>query len=314
MERSLETSMKINKGRGALTSRYLVALLAPALIAGVMQVTWPFFQRTPVAPYLLAIMFCGWYGGPGPGFLSLLVSVLLIDFLFIESYLGLWPRQRADAIRLAVLVTAGISSNMISRWTDREKRRAKANLDLVRLAEAAQRESEANYRLLFEGNPLPMWVYDQETLAFIAVNKSAIDHYGYSREEFLAMTIKDIQTPESFTSPLEISETPNGLAGGTWRHLKKNGSVIEVEITLHSIEFSGKPARLVLANDITDRKRMEDAIQESEESLTRAQQIAHIGNWEWDLLTGKVRWSDEMYRIYGISRKEFAETFDSADS
>jgi len=201
---------------------------------------------------------------------------------------------------------------MISRWTDREKRRAKANLDLVRLAEAAQRESEANYRLLFEGNPLPMWVYDQETLAFIAVNKSAIDHYGYSREEFLAMTIKDIQTPESFTSPLEISETPNGLAGGTWRHLKKNGSVIEVEITLHSIEFSGKPARLVLANDITDRKRMEDAIQESEESLTRAQQIAHIGNWEWDLLTGKVRWSDEMYRIYGISRKEFAETFDSA--
>jgi PAS domain S-box-containing protein len=259
-------------------------------------------------------MVCGWHGGPGPGFLSLLVSVLLIDFLFIEPYLALWPQQRADALKLAVLVTAGIGSNMLSMLTYRERRRAKANLDLTHLAEAAQRESEANYRLLFEGNPLPMWVYDLETLVFIAVNKSAIDHYGYSREEFLAMTIKDIQTPESFKSLLEqISETPDGLpAAGTWLHLKKNGSVIEVEMTLHSIEFSGKPARLVLANDITDRKHMENAIKEREESLARAQQIAHIGNWEWDHLTNEVRWSEEMYRIYGISREEFGETFESA--
>jgi PAS domain S-box-containing protein len=305
--------MKINEGRGILASRYLVALLAPAFIAGVMQVTWPFFEHTPIVLYILAIMFCGWFGGPGPGFLSLLVSVLLIDLLFVESYFGLWPRQRVYAIRLVILITVGMVSNMLSLWIHREKRRAKANLDLTRRAEAAQRESEANYRLLFEGNPLPMWVYDLETLVFIAVNKSAIDHYGYSREEFLAMTIKDIQTPEPFNSPLEqISETSDALpAVGTWRHLKKNGSVIEVEMTLHAIEFSGKPARLVLANDITDRKRMEDAIQASEESLARAQQIAHIGNWEWDLLTGEVRWSEEMYGIYGISREEFGDTFES---
>ena len=76
--------MDSNNGRGSLTSRYLTALLAPAVIAGAMQVTWPFFQHDPISPYLLAVVFCAWYGSLRLGLLSVVISFLLTDFLFIE--------------------------------------------------------------------------------------------------------------------------------------------------------------------------------------------------------------------------------------
>ncbi|MGH2522309.1 MAG: PAS domain-containing sensor histidine kinase [Anaerolineales bacterium] len=129
-------------------------------------------------------------------------------------------------------------------------------------AEAALRESEERYRDLFEANPHPMWVYDQETLAFLAVNEAAIRRYGYSKAEFLAMTIKDIRPAEDVPRLLEeIANLAPGLdTGGVWRHRKKDGTLIDVEIAAHGLGFGGRPARLVLATDITERKRAEDEI------------------------------------------------------
>ena len=103
MERPPGICMESNKGRGSLTSRYLAALLAPAVIAGVMQVTWPFFQHNPVLPYLLAVIFCAWYGGLGPGLLSVVISFLLTDFFFIEPYFFFWFPKQADLVRLHAL-------------------------------------------------------------------------------------------------------------------------------------------------------------------------------------------------------------------
>ncbi len=130
-------------------------------------------------------------------------------------------------------------------------------------AEIALRESEEQYRLLFEGNPHPMWVYDLETLAFLAVNNAAIHHYGYSRDEFLAMTIKDIRPTEDIPALLDsIRKAPTGMGeSGIWRHRKKDSSIIFVEITSHTTTFVGKPAKLVLANDVTERKRAERQVQ-----------------------------------------------------
>ena len=138
-----------------------------------------------------------------------------------------------------------------------------------RSAEAEVRESEEKYRLLFENNPLPMWVYDPETLAFLAVNDAAIDHYGYSREEFLSITIKDIRPPEDVPRLLEKLAAPvDGIdRAGFWRHTKKDGTVIDVEITSHRIEFVGRPADLVLATDVTERLRAERALQDNETLL-----------------------------------------------
>jgi PAS domain S-box-containing protein len=138
-----------------------------------------------------------------------------------------------------------------------------------RRTEQALRESEARYRLLFEANPHPMWVYDVETLAFLAVNEAAVYQYGYSREEFLAMTIKDIRPPEDIPALLEnIARTAPPLdPPDHWRHRRKDGTIIDVEITSHALTFAGRPARVVLAQDITARKQAEAALQRYAERL-----------------------------------------------
>jgi two-component system, cell cycle sensor histidine kinase and response regulator CckA len=129
------------------------------------------------------------------------------------------------------------------------------------------RESEERYRLLFEHNPNPMWVYDLETLAFLAVNNAAIQHYGYSREEFLAMTIKDIRPPEDIPALIErVAQVPQGFGvAGIWRHRKRDGTIIDVDITGHTVTFGWRSAELILVRDVTDHKRAEEAIRASEE-------------------------------------------------
>jgi PAS domain S-box-containing protein len=138
-----------------------------------------------------------------------------------------------------------------------------------RQAEHQLRESEARYRLLFESNPMPMWVYDLETLRFVAINEAAIRQYGYTREEFLAMTIKDIRPAEDVPDLLRRVESLSGGLGspGQWHHRRKDGTIIDVEITSHGLTFNGRPARLVLVKDITERKRAEDELRKAHAEL-----------------------------------------------
>jgi PAS domain S-box-containing protein len=131
-------------------------------------------------------------------------------------------------------------------------------------------EMEEPYRLVFEKNPHPMWVYDTETLAFLAVNDAAVTHYGYSREEFLATTADRIRPPDEVPRFLEhrrdTSLEPHQNTG-LWRHRKKDGAIITVEVIASNLPFQGRPARLVLANDVTERRRMEASLVESEARL-----------------------------------------------
>jgi PAS domain S-box-containing protein len=134
--------------------------------------------------------------------------------------------------------------------------------------EEALRKSEAQYRLLFESNPQAMWVYDLETLRFLAVNEAAIGHYGYSRAEFLEMTIKDIRPPEDvslLTDYLQRNVPELVDHAGEWRHRKKDGTIINVEITSNRVSFGGREAEFVLAQDITERKKAETDLRISED-------------------------------------------------
>ncbi len=140
------------------------------------------------------------------------------------------------------------------------------DITLRRSAEAALRQSEEQYRHLFESNPHPMWVYDTETLAFLAVNEAACQHYGFTRDEFSAMTIRDIRPPEDLPRLAEnlARPAPRLAKTGVWRHRKKDATLIDVEVTSHAITFVGRDARLVLANDVTGRRQAEEALRRSE--------------------------------------------------
>jgi PAS domain S-box-containing protein len=127
--------------------------------------------------------------------------------------------------------------------------------------------SEQQYRLLFENNPQPMWVFELVSLKFLAVNEAAVNHYGYSQEEFLSMTLRDIWFLESINSSLEdISKASLKFSSSNvWKHKKKDQTIIDVEVATHTLEFAGKLAKLALLNDITARKQAEDLLIKSEE-------------------------------------------------
>jgi PAS domain S-box-containing protein len=129
------------------------------------------------------------------------------------------------------------------------------------------KQSEEKYKYLFVNNPLPMWIYDLQTLRFLMVNAAAIEQYGYTNEEFLSLTLTDIRPQEDLEKfEHDVSSTTKMLNNaGVWRHVKKDGEIIHVEIISHRLEFEGKDARLVSAHNISKRKIAEEALMRSEE-------------------------------------------------
>jgi diguanylate cyclase (GGDEF)-like protein/PAS domain S-box-containing protein len=130
-------------------------------------------------------------------------------------------------------------------------------------SEEALKQSETRFRSMFANNPIPMWVYDLETLQFLEVNEAAVSHYGYSQEEFLQMRISDIRPLEDVTRLLEDieEERPTLQHSGQWRHRQKSGEIIDVQIISHMLEFTGRKAVVVVAEDVTERKAFEVQLQ-----------------------------------------------------
>jgi diguanylate cyclase (GGDEF)-like protein/PAS domain S-box-containing protein len=170
----------------------------------------------------------------------------------------------------AAALAAGAADYLVKRDLDPERlsRAMRYSLDRARAYQAVE-EGEARYRLLFERNPMPLWVYDVETLRFLAVNEAMLDHYGYSREQLLGMTAMDIR-PEDERETFDAyrRSRPRGLIkAGLWRHRRRDGGIIDVEVTSHSLMWEGRAARLVLAHDVTERLRAESAVREREQRL-----------------------------------------------
>lgn len=136
--------------------------------------------------------------------------------------------------------------------------------------EEALRDSEERYRLLFESTPQPIWVYNEDTLHFLAVNEAATRIYGYTREEFLSMTISDIRAREDIPT-LMIKNDPTDLViSSPWRHKTKDGRTIYVEISSHPVVFDGKNSKLVIVNDVTERKLLDEKQQRLHTSLQQS--------------------------------------------
>jgi PAS domain S-box-containing protein len=156
-----------------------------------------------------------------------------------------------------------------------------------RRAEELLQESEERHRKLFDNNPHPTWVFDREALRFLAVNAAAVRKYGYSKDEFLAMTLKDIRPPEDVPALLETVRAlgDGNESSGAWQHRLKDGTVIDTENTSYALTFSGRAARVVVAVDVTQRKRDEAEKREFMDSLAATNHELGLRNREVERAT-----------------------------
>jgi PAS domain S-box-containing protein len=173
--------------------------------------------------------------------------------------------------------------------------------------EEGLRRAQERYRLLFDRNPIPVWVYDLETLDILDVNETAGNRYGYTREEFLKLKIADLRPREDVSRLLKnISETNEAMQdSGPWRHKKKSGEIIDVQIRSYPLTFGGRNARLVVATDITEQKKAEDALKESEERFRLI--VSNIKDYAIVVLDPEGRitsWNGGAEKINGYSKEE----------
>jgi PAS domain S-box-containing protein len=141
-------------------------------------------------------------------------------------------------------------------------------------AENLRQQSEARFSLLFAASPLPTFLYDVKTLEYLEVNDAAVRHYGYTRDEFLRMTIEDIRPSEDIPRLAESLKKHGGTPYvGQWRHKVKDGKLIDVDIVSHGLELNGRQVSLVVAQDITERKRLEEQMRKSKEAAEAASRI-----------------------------------------
>ena len=245
-----QTTAPLRRSPGRVAPNYALAIFAVILALLLTLQIKLLAARTPFALFFATVVIITWYCGRNPGMLAVILSALASAYFLIPPY-SLIP-DFEGAAQLGVFVSLALA---ISWLTDARKD-----------SEKSLRRSEERYRLLFENSPLPMWVYDTETLRFLEINDAALRQYGYTRGEFLSMTIGDIRPAEELPKLMDVVsqlEYPFGEMR-VWKHKKKNGTVIDAEITAHSLDFNGQPARLVLANDVTERRTLEDQLRQSQ--------------------------------------------------
>lgn len=172
--------------------------------------------------------------------------------------------------------------------------------------ETALRETTKEYQILFDSNPLPMWVYTTDSLKILAVNQAAIKTYGYSHEEFLHMTIKDLRPPETIPALLQyLPKMQPGLnRAGIWKHRKKDGTLFDAEILVHEPPPHSIGTRLAIISDMTERLRADAALRESEERYRGLFETANDIIYTHDLSGKFTSINKAGEKISGYSRAE----------
>jgi PAS domain S-box-containing protein len=188
------------------------------------------------------------------GTLWMMISDRLVGYLFQNTPEQMTLAQTVNGWAM-IAVSAGVFYILL-------KREARIRSD----AQQEIQQSATSFRYLFLNNPHPMWVYDRETLKFLEVNDTALREYGYTRDEFLSMTIKDIRAQEDKPRPLASIAVWNesGEFATAWQHRLKNGQLIDVEMVCHTLHFAGRDGVLVIAENVTARNRLERDLLEKE--------------------------------------------------
>ncbi|HEV3106607.1 MAG TPA: EAL domain-containing protein [Trinickia sp.] len=163
--------------------------------------------------------------------------------------------------------------------------------------ERAMRRNDERFRELFDAHPVPMWIYDRETLRFLLVNAAAVEQYGYSESEFLTLTLRDIRPTdevgriESYLARTHAALRRGRESAGVWRHQRRDGSQLSAQISYHPLTFTGRPAMFVLADDVTEQIKAEAEAQRSNQMLETV----------IDNIPQRIFWKDRESRYLGCN-------------
>ena len=190
--------------------------------------------------------------------LHLYMGALMVVFILI--LIGIVPivsRMMRDALRVR------FENDLLVQQLSEANRELSQRVTAQQRVEEVLRDSERRYRYMFEANPLPMWIRDEQTMDILAVNEAAIRSYGYSREEFLRLKSTDMHVPDGIAAYQEAVRARDHARSftGQWRHRRKDGSVMDVETISYPFDLDGRAGRLTLVNDITERHRAERRLQ-----------------------------------------------------
>ncbi|MEX0591607.1 MAG: EAL domain-containing protein [Xanthobacteraceae bacterium] len=190
------------------------------------------------------------------------------------------------------------------RWIRVEERRTADGGSIgVRIDITESKKREESFRFLFDGNPVPMWVIDRETLKFLAVNDAVIGHYGYSRDEFLNMTARDLRPAEQRAEFDQLMGSGRISQGTTvWQHRKSDGTIVLVSMYARDLEYRGRAARLCAVVDVTEGKRAENRILEQKLQLDAALDNMSQGLVMFDAQGRIVLCNQRYFEMYNLSR------------
>jgi PAS domain S-box-containing protein len=248
--------------------------------------------------------------------LALLAGASLLGWLAVMASLRFPPGSRRLGIALlgswalAVMILSARLRSFLRLEELRAQNEARLTGDVTEARSLADsmRQSEESHRLLFEKSPLPMWVVERESLQFLAVNDAALRNYGYSRPEFLEMTLRDVNPPEDVPGLLAYlaGEPSEQHAPLTVRHLKKDHAVIDVEIIAHDIAFGEWKALLAVMTDVTERRKSEKALRRSRESFQQLFEEAPIGMAMMGYGAGFAKVNRALCEMLGYSKEELS--------
>jgi PAS domain S-box-containing protein len=181
------------------------------------------------------------------------------------------------------------------------------------MAEQRLKLQEQQYRLLFQTNPNPMWVFDVESLQILAVNDAAIAQYGYALDEFLQLTLHDLRTPEDVAELRQALSPVRAPAhfSGEFRHVRKNGSLFRVEIYSSPVIWDGANARMVTGIDVTERRRAERVLRESHERFEAVARATINVIWDWDTNRNTIWWNDQFEAVFGYPANQIGTDLES---
>ncbi|MEX3956626.1 EAL domain-containing protein [Trinickia sp. EG282A] len=218
---------------------------------------------------------------------------LLINLVVVVAAAVAASMRSTRFAMLLLLVTMIAGCGVLIYTFGAREGAARAKLRVARV----MRRSDERFRELFDAHPVPMWIYDRETLSFLAANDAAVEQYGYSESELLSMTIREIHPPDelarldSYLGRTSATPRRGRVMAGVWRHRRRDGSLLSADISNHVLSFMGRPAMFVLADDVTDQIKAEAEAQRSNQMLETV----------IDNIPQRIFWKDRESRYLGCN-------------